>query len=151
MKTMKILMLLQDKYELDAVDMYSTVMPIILQIPQEKASIVSHIEKILSYIQIVYKEMLDVYTSGIHAETYIRKCLNDNCRYYTQVERSTEIAKWINTVGVNNILKIQTPPVTKASNARMVDILMQLYDLKIVESMPCVLDSIINVIIVKEY
>lgn len=150
---MKILMLLQDKYEyeLDAVDMYSAVMPIILQIPKEKVCIVPHLEKILSYIQIVYKEMLGIYTSGIYAENYIRKCLNDNCRYYTQVERSTEISKWINTVGVNNILKIQTPPLTKVSNARMVDILMQLYDLKIVESMPCVLDSIINVIIVKEY
>lgn len=144
MRNLKVVLLLQERYDIDFVDYYSEVESYIVEIPAEQADIISNINCIFHNCKVVFGDICKIFS---YSEELVAQECNRFKLYWLQLSKMHNgTSKWVLSCGIDNLTSI-VADILRSNDKSLIRILCKLYGWKIVTKMPCVIDKIVSVVI----
>lgn len=148
LRKIKVLIALQQHYETsEFVNCYSEAETHIIEIPANQSNLVCNLSRIFNAAQNIFRDVLTLYsyTEGLEKQVFTKlqhywTKLSDNLMY------GSDEVLLLKSVGWNKIEQVVAETL-RSQDKSLVNLVCHLYDWRVVQKLPCVVDNVLPIII----
>ena len=146
-RNIKVLITLQQYFEVEFTDCYSEAETYIIEIPEEQGNIVDNLSRVFNAADNVFREVLSVYsyTEGMERQ-YFTKLKGYWTSLAKNVMRGSNEVQLIKSVGWDRIERVVSETLSSMDKS-LVNLVCRLYNWRVVTKLPCVIDKVVSIII----
>ena len=146
-RNIKVLITLQQYFEVEFTDCYSEAETYIIEIPEERGNIVDNLSRVFNAANNVFIEVLSLYSYTAGMEKLILSNIRNNwVKPANKAVKGSKEVQLIKSVGWDKIERVLSETLSSRDKS-LVNLVCRLYNWRVVKKMPCVIDRVVSIII----